>query len=77
MQLSSRNSIFGGIIPIVWSDTGRKLSTCMAVLTQLHLQKIVERINCMFRPLMAGHHQVESRISEKDLLLFNFSQPKF
>jgi hypothetical protein len=37
----------------------------MAVVTQLYFQ-IVELINYIFRPLFwVGHHQVETRISEK------------
>jgi hypothetical protein len=37
-----RDVIFGGIIPIVWSDTGRKLGMYVAVLTQLCLQTLMK-----------------------------------
>jgi hypothetical protein len=33
----TRSKIFGGIIPVVWSDTGRKLSMYVADLTPLYL----------------------------------------
>jgi hypothetical protein len=41
-------AIFGGTIPVVWSNTGRKLSMYMPVLTQPYLQKLLkESTTCL------------------------------